>query len=445
MDYLRNVFGRKQIKFLIISGISLLIGLIIVLVGVRLSKGMKAENLASRWGDESDFSQVSVFLSELAEYNENSVKSLAYNTERKLKEDSITAEKDARVFIYAYSAIGKVSITSETASLSAKAIGVGGDFFLFHPLDLITGSAFDSQNINDDLIVIDRETAFSLFGSVDVVGMTVDINGRPYIVSGVVERDKGRLNRLAGNDEAIVYLSYSSSKGDGLHINMYETLMPNPISNYAKDVVKQYVGADEKYYEIVENTGRFHYTNLLVNATKFGTRSMNSKGIVYPYWENMARGMEDYLTPLAVLGLILFAIPAFCVLYMVVRLWKLRTIHFANIKDFFERLGEKSRENRRKAKEKKKSKKEKPVEEPAEEDISDEETEEEQLSDEDLPEVIIGETTEDYEEKEQESEPEEESDGDICEDTGSNDKIVVPTLSGTNDNSSKKKKWRKKK
>lgn len=438
MDYLRNVFGRKQIKFLIISGISLLVGLIIVLVGLKLSKGMVAESMASRWGDEKDFSQISVYLSELAEYDENSIMGLAYNTEKKLKDDSITAEANARLFIYAYSSIGKVNITSQTATLSAKAIGVGGDFFLFHPLDLITGSTFDSQNINNDLIVIDRETAYALFGSIDVVGMSVQINGRPYIVSGVVERDKGRLNKLAGNDESIVYLSFSSVSGEGMHINMYETLMPNPISNYAKEAVNGFVGVDEKYYEIVENTGRFHFTKLLKKATEYGTRSMNSKGIVYPYWENMARGMEDYLTPLAVLGVILFVIPALCVLYVLLRLWKLRTIHIENIKDYFERLAEKAREQ-------KKKKKEEELKEDTEEDINEESAGEQSEDDSDKLPENSDEASEEFEEQDRMYENLLTDDDlkAITADSESNDIIIVPKLSLAEELPKKKKKRRK--
>jgi len=352
MDYLKNVFGKKQIRFLIISGISLIAGLLVLFIGIKLSQSLKAENMAERWGDSKEFTQVSVFYSELAGIDENVIKSLAYGCENKLKEDSITANDGARLMVYAYSAIGKINISSNTVSKSVKAIGVGGDFFLFHPVELIYGSVFSGDNLNDDLVVIDRETSFYLFGSTDVVGQIVEINGTPFVISGVIERDSGRLNRLAGNSDPIVYLSYSAVKDAGMHINMFEVLMPNPVTGYAKNYISDNAASDEQYCEVVENTGRFYFTKLLKNATKYGTRSMNSKGIVYPYWENMARGMEDYLTPLAVAGLVLFLIPAFCVIYTIGRMWKFRTIRGAEIKDFIERLIEKSREkrNRKKAK-----------------------------------------------------------------------------------------------
>lgn len=347
MDYLKNVFGKKQIKLLIISAVSVAVGLIVTLICVHFAGSMKAENMAARWSDDNDYAQVSIFLSELAEFKEEKALSLSYNIEKKLKEDSISADENARLWFYGYSTLGKVSVASKTGNVNLKAIGVGGDFFLFHPLTMISGSVFSSENVNSDLAIVDRDTAFSLFGSTDIVGQAIEINGSRHIINGVIDRDEGRLNRLAGNDGPIIYLSYASMKDFGYeYINMYEALIPNPITHYALDLAESNVAVEQNYYEAIENTGRFHYTHLLKNATKFGTRSMNSKGIIYPYWENMARGMEDYLTPLAVLGFVAFLFPAVVVVYIVIRLWRLRPIHREDIKDYIERLIEKARKKR---------------------------------------------------------------------------------------------------
>lgn len=352
MDYLRNVFGKNQIKLLIIGGISVIAGLIVTLLCVSLSGSLKAENMASRWSDDDNYAQVSVYLSELADFTDRNVNELAFSIERRLKEDSITANENARLWIKAYSSWGKVSVVSKAGNASVKALGVGGDFFLFHPMNIIAGSGFSDDNTNDDLAIIDRETAWTLFGSTDVVGQQIEVNGERIIISGVIDRDEGRLNRLAGNDEPIIYLSYSKMAEFGYEkINMYEALIPNPISNYAYGLISDGLGSDDRYFEIVQNTGRFFFTKLLKNVTKFGTRGMNSKGIVYPYWENMARGMEDYLTPLAVLGFIAFLFPAIVLVYILGRMWKLRPIHKEDIKDYIERLIEKGREKRLKKKE----------------------------------------------------------------------------------------------
>ena len=57
-------------------------------------------------------------------------------------------------------------------------------FFLFHPFDLISGSFFDSNYVMDDLIIIDKEVAWNLFGSTDVVGQVVNVGSRPHVVCG---------------------------------------------------------------------------------------------------------------------------------------------------------------------------------------------------------------------------------------------------------------------
>ena len=94
MDYLKNVFGKKQIKLLIISAVSVAVGLIVTLICVHFAGSMKAENMAARWSDDNDYAQVSIFLSELAEFKEENALSLSYNIEKKLKEDSISSDDD---------------------------------------------------------------------------------------------------------------------------------------------------------------------------------------------------------------------------------------------------------------------------------------------------------------------------------------------------------------
>jgi len=351
MDYLRKVFGKIQIKLGIIGGASLLVAIILTIISVCLSNGMKSEQMAKRWSDDNSFSQVSCYFSELSGFNEDNIKELTYKLENKLTQDSISnMNQNARLWLNAYSATGEISIRSKNGKATLKAIGVGGDFFLFHPLKLINGSCFDTSSVMDDLIVIDHETAWTLFGSTDVVGQEVMINGVRHIISGVIERDKGKLNNKAGNNESTVYMSLSSlqKNGTSTYINMYEVLMPNPLTGYVKGALKDNLSISESRYELVENTGRFHFTKLLANVKNFGTRGMNSKAIVYPYWENMARGLEDYLTPVTVIATILYVIPSVLLFLLLIRMWKKRTIHKEDIKDMLERYIEKRREHKKK-------------------------------------------------------------------------------------------------
>ena len=354
MEYLKSVFDLRRIRLLISAGISVVLGLIIVLISKNAVAKLDDQYLAERWSEEGDYVQATVFLSELADFTNDSIKEFDYKVSNKLKQDSIMAEnEDARLWIYAYSAGGKVSVSTESNSVDVRAYGVGGDFFLFHPLTFVTGSFFNNDDANKDLVVIDTDTAWKLFGSNNVVGQVVEIGGVRHIVTGVVEKDEGRLNDIAGNAEPVIYLSFESLSSNGkiTYINSVETLMPNPITNYAVTTLEEIIPSEASRFTVIQNTGRFNWVSLLKNVKNFGTRGMNGKSIVYPYWENLARGYEDYLTPVTVLGCLLFVYPCGLLFYILGRMWKKRTIHGKDIKIFIENRIEDYRERKKKRKE----------------------------------------------------------------------------------------------
>ncbi|MCR5279441.1 MAG: ABC transporter permease [Lachnospiraceae bacterium] len=315
----------------------MLLAIILTLIGIKAVSGLDAENLAKRWSKEDDFAQVSCYFSQLSKFNKDSVLQLNGNIEKKLKGDSLTTDKEnARSWVHAYSANGQAQVSYKKTSASFKAVGVGGDYFLFHPLKLVHGNYFSDSFVGGGIVLIDTDVAWQLFGSSDVVGQLIDFNGEPYVICGVVERESGRINDLAGNNKATIYVPYSALEANEstTFINMYEALLPNPISGYAVGALTDALKTDKDTYELVENTGRFHWTKLVANVKNFGIRGMNGKAIIYPYWENMARGMEDYLTPVAVAALILYAVPIVFLIMLIFRMWKKRTIHFSDLKNF---------------------------------------------------------------------------------------------------------------
>ena len=133
MEYLRSVFGKKQLKLAVAGAVSLLLAFILTLIGKHVAEGMDAERMAERWSKTGSFAQVSCFFSEFSGFTEDSVKELNYNLEQKFTEDSLSANKNARLWLNAYSAGGEVYAESPVSSGSFKAVGVGGDYFLFHP------------------------------------------------------------------------------------------------------------------------------------------------------------------------------------------------------------------------------------------------------------------------------------------------------------------------
>lgn len=99
-----------------------------------------------------------------------------------------------------------------------------------------------------DYCIIDQDAAWQLFGSNDVVGMTVYIGNVPHIVTGVVRRPQGRMEKAAGLTSTVVYVSYETLEAYGTNngINHYEIVMPNPVDEFAYGKVKEGIGIDEK-------------------------------------------------------------------------------------------------------------------------------------------------------------------------------------------------------
>lgn len=237
--------------------------------------------------------------------------------------------------------------------MQADALGIGGDFFLFHQLRLLSGSYFSGNDLMQDYVILDRETAWQLFGSVDVAGMLVTISGRPHMVIGVVERPGGKLYEAAGLDGPRVFVSYEtlSAYGSSGGINHFEIVMPNPVRQYALNYVREQLGKQEREVEVLENSTRYSIGKRLRLLLDFGTRSMNGKAIIYPYWENVARGYEDILALLTLFQMLFLLYPSGVLLIWIVIRWKHKTwtarTVFAAVQDKLQRAGERRREKRK--------------------------------------------------------------------------------------------------
>lgn len=349
-------------KFILgISGVvSFFIFLILAFVVGRLEKSQLTQQMANRWSKEKDVSQISCFFSVNAGITRDRIQELEHSIDGRLAEASVVQESlnpGARLWADAYSADGTIFLSSDHGSLQADAIGIGGDFFLFHPLTLLSGSYFSGNDLMQDYCVIDRDAAWQLFGSTDVAGMYVYIAGIPHIVTGVVERPDGRLAEAAGLDSTLVYVSYETLEqlGSSNGINHYEIVMPNPVTGFAENFIREQLGSDPKEAEVIDNTTRFNLVPRLKLLMQFGLRSMNGRAIIYPYWENMARGFEDILALITLfeilflfyaigLGLVLF------ILWWRHKGWTLKE-KWLILKDKAERLVERLREKYRLKKE----------------------------------------------------------------------------------------------
>ena len=102
-------------------------------------------------------------------------------------------------------------------------------------------------------------------------------------------------------------------------LSAYEIVMPDMISGFAESIVKAaFTGGKAA---VVQNTGRYGALRLWKVLTAYGERSMNTRGIIYPYWENAARLTEDYAALLLLFAVLFAVCPVVCA-----AIWLVRTV-----------------------------------------------------------------------------------------------------------------------
>lgn len=268
--------------------------------------------------DGTRFSQISVFFTEKAKVIPESILVLRGKINETMTAQDQTSEAGTQQpYIDCYSATGSLTVSTDRATGSFRACGVGGHFFFFHPLTLQSGSYISDDSMMDDAIVLDEDCAWQLFGSTDVAGMQVFAGQTPLVVAGVVARENTLFSEAAGNTKPTIYMPYPTLKrlGSVSSISCYEIVLPRLTGSYATQLVRDQLDVGKSKREIVENTTRYRPSHLMDVLGSYGKRSMQTKPLVYPYWENQARATEDVCALLWVL----FLIDALCLTCLLVR------------------------------------------------------------------------------------------------------------------------------
>lgn len=348
----------KQIILSAVTVLSLVLFLILTVWSDQMVGSLIDQQAASRWDAEGDSAQVSCFLSEHTKLDEFMIIGFEKQLEQQLKEilsaEEYSGENGRRLIADAYSSQGQITVVSEKGTLDAAAVGVGGDFFLFHPLTLVSGGYFSGDNLMKDYIILDEEAAWQLFGSSDIAGQSVMIGGIPHYVSGVVKRQTGRFARSAGLDKTVVYLSNESLEayGESSGINTYEVLAPNPVKRFVYTAVKEKLGIGESDMIVVENSSRYSIEALIPVILDFGTRSMQDTAVKFPYWENIGRGAEDVKALVLLWQGIFLLIPAVIIAVFLIIKWKHRNFTWRDIGNYLTDAGDKIYRHAREKKEK---------------------------------------------------------------------------------------------
>ena len=357
MDFKKFFSNKKRNIIFIILALLLLMDLILGLVCRYIVSNLPDQQTADRWDSENKTAQVSLFFTEDQMITIDDIKKLEYTMDKKMHDEGIINDDDdeedgksksgkrgdsgivntvelgkkkesqeetqeaayepPKMYASCYSAQGICTFAYESKKAeNIDVIGTGGDFFLFHPMELISGGYYSGDDLMKDRIVVDEDFAWQLFGSSDIIGECVTIGGVNHYIAGVVKRADGRFNEAAGLSKSIVYMSYDSlakygtvlsgriseveisedgKKMQNGGISCYEVVMPDPVDGIAARIVKESAGLDDKYISVVDNSKRFGGFALFDVIKGFGVRSMWIQPIFYPYWENVARGWEDVL------------------------------------------------------------------------------------------------------------------------------------------------------
>ncbi len=317
----RFTLSKKWILGMV-NGLLALLALLCLLLLRSVCSTLPTMNAAQTWAGESGqpFAQHACFLPIDKQATEEDVWKFRQTVESKLTEASLEAPENGSLYTDAYSGSGTLNVVGERGSAQVKVLGVGGDFFRFHPLLLRSGSYLTGQDLMQDRVILDEELAWKLFGGMDLTGLTVTINQADYYVSGVVSREDDRYSSLAYTDGAGMFMAFSTLKSlsDSSGISCYEIVLPEPISAFGKNLIKESFPLNGGV--LVQNTGRYSPGNLLNVLGDFGKRSMGVSGIIYPYWENAIRMTEDYAALLMTLTVLFALLPVITLTMLVVKL-----------------------------------------------------------------------------------------------------------------------------
>ena len=288
---------------LVISFVTLIIGIVMsIIISIGANK-YQDQTVAKRWDKSGNCSHISVFIKDTAFFSKTDVDGFEYELNNKLDFNSVYAEsEESRRFIDCYVAKTSITLEGPCRTMDVNCMAVGGDFFKFHPVKLLTGTYFSGNDLMQDGVILDEETAWQLFGSSDVDGQKVLFGDRVLFVKGVYKKSEGKIYNYARGEKPEIFVPFEllNSEEAPLYITTLEVCMPNPIKNFAANIMTDLIQMDSSTYEIVDNSSRYSVENLWMIYKNKKYRSMQNHDIIYPYWEKIARYEEDLLAPKAV-------------------------------------------------------------------------------------------------------------------------------------------------
>ena len=316
-----------------------------------VSNTLDSQKAAQRWkgSGERDFAQISCYMAQISSLSLDELHKFRNDMAQKLKGAGYDIEKESGLYRDAWSAFRSVKVSNGRRSGEVQAIAVGGNYFDFHPLRLISGSYLRPDDLMDDRVLLDKETAWLLFGASDVAGLSFSIEGVPFVAAGVYEHESDSFSEAAYGDSMTIYISFSAYrklntiapiKIDNSLLGIvagatmtgtanvimdallntapcYELVMAEPVKGFAYSAVTDKFPVKNTLF--AENTYRFDIERLFFLLKNKASRSMSPGTFAIPYWENAARAAEDRASLWLLGAVVTGALPAGLLLYWVIR------------------------------------------------------------------------------------------------------------------------------
>lgn len=307
-----------------------LLGIVLSTIQIaRLKEPQYDQHAAQRWAGDADkpYRQVSVigrgqlqgdgsaalFLDSKSSMNINTIIEIRQNLD-----DLVSAEKGnkggpvfdgndtegARVWVDAYYSVARATFrtvideSGRTTATEAEVVGIAGNYYLFHPRQILSGSFLSEERIDPQSVVLNEQLAWLLFQSNEICDMKVEIGSKEYTIVGVIREPDGKADRAAGLSLPRAYVYFDeladmnqpqdeggempeyfgdapmmatisgANASEDLAILCYEAVLPDPIKNIAfndlKSSLSTYVPNEENFY-FVNHTDRFGLIRLFEN------------------------------------------------------------------------------------------------------------------------------------------------------------------------------------
>jgi len=300
---------------------------------------LPSEQAADRWsGGAGQFAQMTVFFPAHGGKTVGTADGIVMAIQSALIAQGIKPDEPGGALAYAYSAEAVLNVSShDRGPVQVFATGVSGNFFLFNPVQLISGAYLPVESVNRDLVIIDETTAWWLFGATDVSGMELLIADIPFRIAGVYRPLRNFASQAADGGMPYLFLYHDALEAllGPTPITALQTVIPSPLRGLGEQVLQgamESAGIEEDQFSLVVNTDRYTLPALLRVMQNFGVRSMYRAGLSLPPWENAARLTEDFAALSLALTLLFLIYPIILGIQLIYgritrRKWRLQMLY----------------------------------------------------------------------------------------------------------------------